>query len=67
MSIRVYRYVLYSALCVLGACASAPEFEADRSDWETVFADANSCHGSACGQNKGGGQNAMNVMNSSRR
>jgi hypothetical protein len=72
MPVRWYRYTLYSLLCLLGACAAEPEFEADRSHWETLFADANSCHGSTCTrgnarQSSQNSQSSMNVMNSSRR
>ena len=35
------RYMLYAIICTLGACALGPSYSEDRSDWGTLFADAN--------------------------
>lgn len=47
------RYLFYGVLMLLGACALGSSFSEDRSDWGTVFADANRCEGAACKKNTG--------------
>jgi hypothetical protein len=42
------RYLFYGVLMLLGACTLGSSFSEDRSEWGTVFADANRCEGEAC-------------------